>query len=135
MRPEAIFFTFSKNYVRIWDAQEELLFQREADTLLDNAEKASVMELTTSWMEKGIEIGRQERRQEGRQEGRREGRQEGRERECQLVLRRLRKRWGQVDTESEARIRQFSFDQLERLGEASLDFTSIADLKDWLAAP
>ncbi len=78
------------------------------------------LELTTSWEEKGIE------------KGRREGRQEALQREGQLILRMLRKRWGSLEPELEARIGQLSFDQLEALGEASVDFTSITDLGAWL---
>jgi hypothetical protein len=85
--------------------------------LLGEDEKASVMELTTSWKEEGIEIGREL----------------GREREYQLLLRLLRKRFGALEPEWEERIRKFSFDQLEELGEAFIDFTSRQDLQDWLA--
>jgi hypothetical protein len=76
------------------------------------------MELTTSWKEEGIKIGRRE----------------GRQRECELILRMLRKRLGILKCATEARIRELSFDKLEGLGVASLDFTSAADLKNWLAA-
>ena len=112
---------FIDSYLRL-NAQEELLFEQQAITLLDTTEQAKVMELTTSWEEKGIEIGR------------REGQQEGLQRERRLILRMLRKRWGPLPPESEARIDSFSFEQLDALGEASVDFTSIADLKTWLSA-
>ena len=75
------------------------------------------MELTTSWEEKGIE----------------KGKQEGLQRERKLILRMLRKRWGPLPPESEARIDSFSFEELDALGEASVDFNSIADLKTWLS--
>jgi hypothetical protein len=65
------------------------------------------MELTTSWMEEGIEIGR--------------------EREYQLLLRQLRKRFGPLESEWEARIRGFSFEQLEAL-------KTRLDLETWLSA-
>jgi hypothetical protein len=54
-------------------------------------------------------------------------------REGQLILRMLRKRWASLPPESEARIRGFSFEELEALGEASVDFTSVAELKQWLS--
>jgi len=99
-----------------------LLFRQQAATLLEESEKTSVMEMTTSWKEEGIEIGKEK------------GIEIGRERECQLILRLLRKKVAPLDPEWEARIRQFSFEQLEELGEASVDFTSRLDLKNWLAA-
>ena len=74
----------------------------------------SVMELTTSWKEEGIEIGREQERQ--------------------LILRMLRKRFGPLEPEWEARIGQFSFEQLGELGEALVDFASRQDLRTWLAA-
>ena len=64
-------------YLRL-NAQEELLFEQQAIALLDTTEQARVMELTTSWEEKGIEIGR------------REGQKEGLERERRLAKRRAR---------------------------------------------
>ncbi len=94
-----------------------MLFREEAARVLDETEKASIMELTTSWTEKGIEIGRQE----------------GREQERQLLLRMLRKRFGPMEPEWEARIGQFSFEQLGELGEALVDFTSRLDIRNWLA--
>ena len=112
---------FVDTYLRL-NQRETLLFDQQAATLLGETEKATVMELTTSWKEEGIEIGRQE------------GRQEGRERECQLILRQLRKRLGPLEPAWETRIRQSSFDQLEELGEASVDFTAALDLQQWLAA-
>ncbi len=111
---------FIDTYLRL-NQQEELLFQQQAAMLLDEAQKTAVMELTTSWKEEGIKIGREE------------GREEGRERECQLIVRLLQKRLGPLESDWEARIRQFSFGQLQELGEASVDFTSRLDLKDWLA--
>jgi predicted transposase/invertase (TIGR01784 family) len=67
--------------------------------------------------------------QEGEQKGRQEGRQEG---TAALTLRQLRRRVGTVDAETEARIRALSFEQLEQLGEALLDFSTPDDLAVWL---
>ena len=80
------------------------------------------MELTTSWEERGIEKGLEK------------GLEKGRERECQLILRQLRRRFGPLERSAEAGIRELSFDQLDKLGLASVDFASVADLKKWLAA-
>jgi predicted transposase YdaD len=61
-----------------------------------------------------------------------QGRQEG---EVELTLLMLRRRCGELSPEQQARVSQLSLPQLEALAEALLDFTGMADLKAWLAAP
>jgi hypothetical protein len=64
-----------------------------------------------------------------------EGRQEGRREEAvAFTLRLLRKRFGDVDAETEAQIGAPSLTSLEELGEAMLDFASAEDLAAWLRA-
>ncbi len=76
---------------------------------------------------------REEGRQEGIQEGRQEGIQEGQQREAAtFVLRLLARRLGQVTPEVRSQIQQLPVAQLEGLGEAVLDFSSLQDLMDWL---
>lgn len=75
------------------------------------------MEIVTSWMEEGLEKGREE----GLQKGQRV-----------LVLRQLRKRLGSLDEPAESRIEALSTERLEELGEALLDFSSPDDLSVWL---
>ena len=58
-----------------------------------------------------------------------EGRQEG---EATLVLRQLTRRFGTLAPELRAQISQLSIAQLEELGEALLDFSSMQDLIGWL---
>ena len=71
---------------------------------------------------------------EGIQEGIQEGRQEGRQEECaSLIFRQLQRRFGAVDTDQMARIRQLNLAQAEALAESLLDFQTPADLKAWLA--
>ena len=71
---------------------------------------------------------------EGIQEGIQEGRQEGRQEECaSLIFRQLQRRFGAVDTDQMARIRQLNLVQAEALAESLLDFQTPADLKAWLA--
>ncbi|MEB3150052.1 MAG: DUF4351 domain-containing protein, partial [Sphaerospermopsis sp.] len=83
--------------------------------------------------EQAKEEGRLEGRQEGRQEGRLEGRQEGRREEGQdLILRQLNRRLSNIDELLIERIKGLSIAQLENLGEALLDFSSVADLEAWL---
>ena len=75
----------------------------------------------------------QEIQREAKQEGREEGIQEGLQREgATLVLRQLARRFGQVTPEVQSQIQQLFVEQLEELGEALLDFSSIQDLTDWL---
>ena len=68
--------------------------------------------------------------QEWREEFLQEGRQEG---EQLLILRLLNRRVGEVSSELRSQIQSLSLEQLESLGEALLDFTSLADLEGWLA--
>lgn len=70
------------------------------------------MQIVTSWMQEGIE--------------------QGIERSRSLVLRQLTKQVGTLPSEVRDRISQFSIDQIEALGEALLEFTTLADLEAWL---
>ncbi len=72
---------------------------------------------------------REQAKEEGRQEGKQEGRQEG---EKNLILRLLHRRIGEIDALLIERIIGLSIEQLENLGEALLDFSSVADLEAWL---
>ncbi|WP_448562382.1 Rpn family recombination-promoting nuclease/putative transposase [Trichothermofontia sp.] len=74
-----------------------------------------------------------EGRQEGRQEGHQEGRQEGRQEEGRsLIIRQLTHRFGKLSASVTQQINQLSLEELETLGEALLDFKTIADLWVWL---
>jgi hypothetical protein len=66
-----------------------------------------------------------------RKEARQEGRQEG---ESTLIVRQLSKRFGSLSAGVVEQIRGLSAPQLEVLGEALLDFQSLADLDSWLAS-
>ncbi|MBN3873462.1 DUF4351 domain-containing protein [Nostoc sp. JL33] len=52
--------------------------------------------------------------------------------EQRLVIRQLNRRIGEIDTSLIERIQGLSIEQLENLGEALLDFSSVADLETWL---
>jgi predicted transposase/invertase (TIGR01784 family) len=70
-----------------------------------------------------------------KEEGREEGEQRGREAEGRsLILRQLTRSVGELPQDVRSRIETLSLEQLENLGEALLDFTSIADLLSWLEA-
>ncbi len=70
-----------------------------------------------------------EGRIEGHTEGRAEGQQQG---EAALVLRQLSRRLGAMPAEAESRIRALPVEELEALGEALLDWHTLAELMAWL---
>ena len=67
--------------------------------------------------------------QEAKQEGREEGRQNG---EMILLIRQLSKKFGKLKDIYIENINSLNIEQLEKLGEALLDFTDINDLESWL---
>ncbi len=84
--------------------------------------------------QEGIQIGKQEGIQIDKQEGIQIGKQEGRrEGEISLVMRLIRRKFGQPEQELTTKISNLTLEQLENLGEELLDFTTIDDLKHWLA--
>jgi hypothetical protein len=52
--------------------------------------------------------------------------------EARMVVRLLNRRFGDVPTQLVDRIQQLTVEQLEELGEALLDFATIADLETWM---
>ena len=71
------------------------------------------MQITTSWMERGIEQGIE---QGGRS----------------IVLRQLERRVGDLPEGIRSQVELFSLNEIESLGEALLDFTNLSDLEQWL---
>ena len=65
----------------------------------------------------------------GYERGIEEGRQEG---ERLVILKLLKRRLGELSPETTQRIQSLSVNQLENLSEALLDFSSMADLLNWL---
>lgn len=80
-------------------------------------EKEQVMEIVTSWMEKGIERGIQQGIQSG---------------EKNLVFRLLNRRLGAIPENLTTEINNLSLEKIESLGEALLDFEKQEDLLNWL---
>ena len=78
----------------------------------------------------GISLERSRAYQEIKQEGREEGRQET---ALNLVIRLLTKRFGELPEEVINNIAKLSLTNLENLGEALLDFTSLQDVQIWLS--
>ncbi|NJN59575.1 MAG: Rpn family recombination-promoting nuclease/putative transposase [Leptolyngbyaceae cyanobacterium SL_5_9] len=75
---------------------------------------------------------REEIRQEARQELREEARQELLERERSLILRLLTCKVGEIPMTTKSQIEALDLTQLEELGEALLNFETLADLSGWL---
>ena len=67
------------------------------------------MQITTTWMEQGIEQG-------GRS----------------IVLRQLARRVGKLPEGVRSQVERFSLNEIEALGEALLDFANLSDLERWL---
>ncbi len=67
-------------------------------------------------------------REQAKEEGRQEGRQQG---EQDLIVRLLNRRIGDIDASLIEQVQVLSIEQLENLGEALLDFSSVADLETW----
>ena len=106
---------FVDAYLRL-TMEEEHVFQAELKRI-DPKQQERVMEIVTSWMEKGME--------EGVTKGVEQGKRD-------FALRMLRKRLGSLEPETEARIEGLSVGQLDHLAETLLDFASPSDLKVWL---
>jgi predicted transposase/invertase (TIGR01784 family) len=85
----------------------------------------------------GIELQQTRVYQEARAEGRNEGETIGLERgrtegEQALVLKLLTRKLGKIDAEIQEQVNSLTIDRVESLGEALLDFTSMADLEQFL---
>lgn len=98
---------FVDTYLRL-NTQEEQVFQSEVGKL-ETIEQEQIMQITTTWMEQGIEQG-----------------------ERSLVLRLLARRVGELPEGVRSQIELFSLHKIEALGEALLDFTKLSDLEQWM---
>ncbi len=131
---------FVDTYLRL-NAEEQIKL-KAAIKKLPRKEREVTMEITTSWEEegiakglaKGIAIGEKRGEKRGEQRGEQRGLQQGLERERSLVLRQLARRLGALSQRAQVSVARLSFDQLEQLGEALLDFNDPHDLTAWLRA-
>ncbi len=94
---------------------EERDFQQELNTFSQPTQE-KVMQITTSWMRQGIE----------------QGIKQGIEREKALVLRLLQRKIGDIPPTVKTEINTLNIEQIEALGEASLNFSNLDDLINWL---
>jgi predicted transposase YdaD len=75
----------------------------------------------------------QETLAEGIQLGKEEGIQIGKQEEAtNLLIRQIRRKFGEPDRELTTKIANLPLEQLENLGEELLDFNTIDDLTHWL---
>jgi predicted transposase YdaD len=81
----------------------------------------------------GIELQQTRVYQEAKAEGKAEEREIGLQRERALVLKQLNRKLGNLSTQLQSEVSALSIDNIESLGEALLDFNSIADLESWLS--
>ena len=111
---------FVDTYLRLNEA-EEVTFEAELNRMgLSEEEEAQIMEIVTSWMEKGIERGFQQ------------GFQQALAREAALVLYQLNERFQGIPQSLEDEIRRLSIVEIELLGEALFKLASETDLRSWL---
>ena len=94
---------FVDTYLKL-NATEETIFQEEIDRM-GLAEQEEVMEIVTSWMVEG---------------------------EVKIVIKQLNHRLKGLNPSLEERVRRLPVEQVEALCEALLDFSSEADLVNWL---
>jgi hypothetical protein len=102
---------FIDNYLRL-NETEETIFQTQLSTM-ELKQQEEIMELTTSWSEKGL--------QQGLQQGK-----------ASTVLRLLNRRLGSLSPEITSQISALESDKLDELTEALLDFQTPNELIEWL---
>lgn len=105
---------FIDTYLEL-NSQEEVVFQEQLATI-EPKEQEKVMQIVTSWMRQGLE--------QGLEQGEKQG-------ELKLLMRQLNRRLGEISPQMKGRIENLSTSELENLGEALLDFSSVADLEAW----
>jgi hypothetical protein len=114
---------FIDTYLRLNTAEEE-----ELNTELKQAnlvEEEQIMEIVTSWMEKGIEQGIEQGIKQGIKQGIEQGEQK-------IIKRQVKRRFNNITPTLESQINSLSSEQLENLADVIFDLQSLADLTNWL---
>ncbi|WP_017295298.1 DUF4351 domain-containing protein [Geminocystis herdmanii] len=94
--------------------------KQEFDTELKQTEitkEKKIMEIVTSWMEEGIEIGEKRAEKRGEQN---------------LIKRQIKRRFNYLSQELDTKINSLSLPQIESLADAIFDFQSLDDVIHWL---
>jgi hypothetical protein len=126
---------FVETYLNL-NAAELKQYEREIEKFAP-AERKATMELMTSWeksglakgIEQGLERGLEQGIERGLEQGIGLGLQQGKE---VLLVRLIARRFGQAPIALTKSLDRLSAEQLDELGEALLDFSSLADLESWL---
>ena len=118
---------FFETYLRLNTAETREL--EEEMGKMDDKEAEKMMELTTSWEERGRLKGRIEGRNEGRLEGKIEGKIEG---QAEILLKLLKTKFKDIPLEMENKIKILSAEKLEELAEAIFDIKSIDDVNAFI---
>lgn len=104
---------FISSYLKL-NAAENKQYERELEQLTSEGKDTTM----TMWSEWG---------QEGMRQGLHQGKQE-------LVSRQIQRRFGSVPAEVTERLDTLPSEQLDELGEALFDFSSLSDLETWLTS-
>ncbi len=117
---------FVDTYLKLNQLEQET-FNTELG-LLKPEEQEGVMQIVTSWMRQGLEQGIER----GIEQGIEQGIERGIQREKDLVMRQIKRKLGEINVELETQIRNLALENIEFLGEAFLDFSTVEDLRNWL---
>jgi predicted transposase YdaD len=110
---------FFETYLQLNEEEERQLEAKIGK--IDAKEAERMIEITTSWEQKG--------RVRGRIEGREEGRVEG---QADILVRQLNKKFGHIPVEMENRVRTLSVEKQQELAEAIFDIKTLEEVKAFL---
>ncbi|EAW43223.1 hypothetical protein N9414_00560 [Nodularia spumigena CCY9414] len=127
--PQEARYLLARNQQEVRSPSSRVIIELVTTIMVYKFEQLSRREVETML---GITLKETRVYREIKEEGREEGREEG---ERSLVLRQLTRRVGELPQEVRSRVETLSLEQLENLGEALLDFSSMADLQVWLETP
>ncbi len=99
--------------------------ERQPMDLVSRLELRAIQRGEKKGMEKGLEKGLEKGMEKGLEKGLGEGM-------GQIVTRQLARLFGPLDMRTQARLKKISVQQMEELGTALLDLTTVKDLKSWL---
>ena len=111
---------FFETYL-ILNEEEERKLEEEIGKV-DEKEAKRMIEITTSWEEKG--------KMKGRMEGKAEGKAEG---QASILLRLLKKKFGYMPVEMENRVMSMPVEKLQELAEAIFDLETIDDVNSFIS--
>src|SRR4028119_1178061 len=98
-------------------------------------QRGAITKATRVGMEEGIRRGIERGIEQGIEQGIKQGIEQGiKQANLRLILRPLERSVGFMSLDTQSRIAELSAEQLQSLGEALLDFTTLSDLTAWLQA-